>query len=479
MYGTNQNPTQNNAMTSTKLTSGLAALCVILLVALLALQVQQQGRVERLEQKHDALVSALNQQRQENNQAVANLADQITTFRTNLDSRLAHTEQQSNTKMGEAMNALQQQTAVLHRALGKVIPIQMPEALANKLAAQETRISDEKSWPKDSAEAEAMLAELRDLVRQIPPWAEEDLLPRLNKVRWGTSALLLVAKAQAVTKDALGDFLDDVDTAVEAKPDGASEMVLKTLTDIKSKRKAEFDAFRRDTAIADANRLLKDGATAAAFSEALGRLSEWAGVPDSKERVRNLQHDVRARVLQDSTTNFIASVDTGLLRARSETNAMARQISFGKLLDSVISERQILLDNPDTDENLNRALTERVAGIEKAIETEGKTQAAEQERKLREYQFWALSQVRHYNVDVDRDEKGDKGRIYDSPDYPAIKNDMVNYLVPVSAGLLDPAVSRLYNAAFERGWKLLDGKSQKHFQTEVAEQEAVVPKRKP
>jgi hypothetical protein len=38
-------------------------------------------------------------------------------------------------------------------------------------------------------------------------------------------------------------------------------------------------------------------------------------------------------------------------------------------------------------------------------------------------------------------------------------------------------VSRLYNEAFERGWKKLENKKQ--IQTEVAEQEAIVEKLKP
>ena len=466
-------------MNKSNLTNWLAALCAVLLVVLLVLQSKQQTQLDSLRQEHRDFVSATAQRQQEAHDARARLADQLTSFGTNLESRLAQSEQQAKEKIGEMMNAVQQQTAVLHRALGKVIAVELPEALTNKLAALETRIADENSWPKDQTEANAMLVELRDLVGKIPAWAEEDLLPRLNKVRWGTSALALVAKAQAVTKDALGDFLDDVDTAIEAKPDGASELVLKRLTDVQSKRKTEFDAFRRDTAIADAERLLKDGATPGEFSDVLGRLTEWSGIADSKEQVQKFEHDVRARVLYDNTTNFVASVSAGLHRAGRETNAMTRQISFGKLVDSVVSQRQLLLENPDADQSLSRSLTEQAARIEQAIETEGKTQAAQQERKLRDYQAWALSQVKQYNAIMNLVEEGDKGKVFNSPDYPGIKDAMVIYLLPVSVGLLDPAVSRLYNVAFERGWKLLDGTNQKHLQTEVAKQEAVVPKRKP
>ena len=74
------------------------------------------------------------------------------------------------------------------------------------------------------------------------------------------------------------------------------------------------------------------------------------------------------------------------------------------------------------------------------------------------------------------DEKGVSEFLHKSPDYPEIKNDMVKYLVPISVGLLDPAVSRLYNQAFERGWRILENR--KDLQTAVARQEAVVQKYK-
>jgi len=115
--------------------------------------------------------------------------------------------------------------------------------------------------------------------------------------------------------------------------------------------------------------------------------------------------------------------------------------------------------------------------IEKAIEADGKSQEASQEMKMHEYQRWALTQIWRFNSDMNVDEKGDKGFVHDSPDYPEIKNDMVKYLVPISVGLLDPAVSRLYNQAFERGWHILENR--KDLQTEVAKQEAVVQKHKP
>lgn len=466
-------------MNKSNLTNWLSALCAGLLIVVLVLQSKQRGELESLRRGHESSVTATEQRQQETREAVSRLSERVTALGTNLDSRLAQSEKQAKEKMGEAMNVLQQQTAVLHRAVGKVIPVELPESLTKKLVALERSITDEKSWPKDGAGVDMMLVELRDLTRQIPPWAEEDLLPRLNAVRWGVSALTLVTRSQPAAGDALGEFLDDVDTAIEAKPDGASALLLKQLTELQSTLKEKFDMARRNSAIADAERFRTDGATPAEFSDVLERLAEWAGVPEFKERVQKLQHELRARALADETSRFIASVDASFRRAREEPNQTIRQILLNGLLGSVLSQRQALLENQEAAKSLSDSLTERAKLIEQAIESEVKVQAAEQDKKLREYQRWALSQIQRFHSAVSVDEKGVKGVIKDSADYPAIKDDMVRFLVPISVPHLDPAVSRLYSEAFERGWKLLDGAGQKYLQTGVAEQEAVVRKRKP
>jgi hypothetical protein len=162
-----------------------------------------------------------------------------------------------------------------------------------------------------------------------------------------------------------------------------------------------------------------------------------------------------------------------------EPSSIIRQIFLGRLLDSVVSQRQSFLENTDADESLNRGLAELSERVEKAIEAEGKSQIAEQEKKLRDYQGWALSQIQKFNDEMNAAEgfRVPFGLVHDGNDYAGIKHAITNYLLPVSVGLLDPAVSRLFNEAFERGWKKLENK--KDLQTEVAKQEAVVQKRKP
>jgi len=382
-------------------------------------------------------------------------------------------------KLDSFPNTVSQQTSVVHRALGKAIPIELPESLTNDLAALEKQVRNEASWPKSSVEADAMLTKLRDLVRAIPPWAEEDLLPRLNAVRWAVSALALSAQSNDVTDNQLVDFLDNIETVIEAKPASSSELVAIHLTGVQSKLNARLESFQLKTAITDSERLIKDGGEPAAFAEIEERLSEWAAVPEFKESIGTLLKSIRSRALSDDVANLNLSVEKTMLGLHNEPSSMIRQLTLGRLMDSVVSQRQLVVEKSATPELETQKLTRLSMEIEKAIETEARIHTAEQDKKLRAYQGWALGQIQKFNDDMNIAEKADKGTIYDSADYTRIKDGMVSYLVPISVGLLDPAVNRLYSEAFERGWKQLDGKNQKHLQTELAQQEAIVEKRKP
>jgi len=396
---------------------------------------------------------------------------------TNLESRLMQDEQQTREKLGDTMNAVQQQTSVLSRFIGPYIPIQLPAGLSNKLANLEAQIADTNAWPKDSTNTDAMLAELRDMMHRIPPWAEEDMLPRLNKLRWAVQSLQVLQENADAQGESLDDAADAYANQLSIQPDGGSTNIAVELTSRQQDTMARFAAFRRESAINGAKEQLGLPVMTDGLAAWQG-LSGWTNDPTQGQKVLELRRQLHARLLEDDMSKFIASVDAGLAQATNEPSLTIRQISFGKLLDGVVSQRQILLESPDADASLSDGLTNLAARIEKAIKADGKSQAAEQETKLRDYQGWALSQIQKFN-DTMNSAEGTRvpSGIYDSNDYTGIKNAMVKYLVPISVGFLDPAVSRLYYEAFDRGWKKLE--NHKYLQTEVAEQEAVIQKQKP
>jgi hypothetical protein len=236
----------------TNLTNWLCALCAILLIVLLVLQTKQKSQLDTLRQN----LSATDQRQQETHAAVSKLADQVVMLGTNLESRLLQGEQQANENMNETMNKVQQNTAVLHRAIGKKLAVELPESLTNELAALKARIADEHSWPKDSTNVDAMIAELRDLVRQMPPWAEEDYMPRLNAVRWGVQSLQVIRANANVDGEALETAAEALANQLSTYPDGGSTNIVAVLANRQAETTQRFADYRRDTATKNAKEQL-------------------------------------------------------------------------------------------------------------------------------------------------------------------------------------------------------------------------------
>jgi hypothetical protein len=85
----------------TNLTNSLCTLCAILLIAVLILQLKQQGHLDELQRQQDAFTSATAQRQQEARNEVAKLADHLTSFGTNLKSLLTRSEEQQNNQRVE------------------------------------------------------------------------------------------------------------------------------------------------------------------------------------------------------------------------------------------------------------------------------------------------------------------------------------------------------------------------------------------
>ena len=348
-----------------------------------------------------------------------------------LGSRLSISEGNVETKLGEVTNIVNQQTTVIHRALGKVIPIELPEVVSRQLLDLEARIAHEDAWPSTQQESSELVKRLSDSITQIPPWAEDDLdlVHRINAVRWGTSALVLVQKARDVEPKDLVNFLDEVETAVLARPVGASDAITKALTEIQ-----HSDVYKQ--------KLIEfhDKDEAMIRAEAIKRLEEV--------------------------------VDAGISQAKAETSPVIRQIYFGKLLDAIITQRQLFAEKPDAKMDLSlRKQTDRISA-EIAAQNAADSDARDQ-RSLA-YQRDSLAAIKKFNsiqstfpsVWVDRD------------DCNKVKNALIEYILPISAGYLDPSVSRLYLSAYDRGWTNLSDSACVGMRTEVAEREIATPRRK-
>ncbi len=463
------------------ITNCLSALCAVLLIAVVAFQFKQQGQFDLLQRQQDTLASVASQQRQDERDAVIKLANQVASLATNLESRMVQGELETKTRTAVITNTLQQQTAVIHRALGKVIPIELPKPLTGKLSALESRIENTNSWPKNPAEANEMLAGLRDLVVQIPPWVEEDLLPRLNAVRWGVQSLQVLQTNANVDGEALATATETFADQISTRPDGGSTNIANALESWKADAMQKFAIYRRESAIKDAKDQL--GLPVMTDGPAVWqRLSEWTNEPTCGQEIVELRKKLRASLLKDEVANFTNTTTASVQRLISLTNVALRQAGYFRTMENVTAQRLKLLDEKDVPDSAVTALADLSAYVEARIKAEADKQKQEDAARVRGYQQWALQSISDFRKEFDRalaeTKKGDYWGENPAPNYTGAVNAMVRHLVPISPAHLDPAVAKIYSQAFEDGWYKL-GLHDVKLQTEVAKKDATTAKKFP
>ena len=438
-------------------------LCAALFAAFFIVHSKQAAELDALRMQRDALLSTT--------------------------ARWQETSQQQNTALVSAMdrfkeasaNELHQQTILVRRALGSAAPAELPESLTKMLNSLEEQIRVKNKWPKDTAEANAMNTALRDFLRQLPAWEEENVLPRLNALRWGVQSLQVLR----ANDNAVGQNLEAAEEAFEnqlsTQPEGGSADISADLAAHLKVATEKFAEFRRDTAIKEAQKQLANTTTDG--FEVWQRLGEWAASKTHGTQVIELQRKLHSKLFEVEASKFSEATRANLKKLEAVAEDALRQAGNLRLLDSVMTQRLRLLEEADAPVSADRSLAHLSASIEAQIKTVSEKQRKEDTARILGYQQWVLHQITNFHADFQKAQEQKKpGTVYGTntyTDFGMIRDAVVKHLLPISPGYLDPAVSKIYSQAFEEGWSKLDGKEEKHFQTEVAQKDATTPKTTP
>ena len=376
-----------------------------------------------------------------------------------------------------------EQASLLHRAIGEVIPITIPTGIADKLNALQEKLMQKDSWPHNMDEMNALDAELQSILAEVSPWMEEELLPELNSIRWFLGAHELRLKEENLKFDEWLDYIDQLDTQISFYQNYGSPEVFSVLEKLRNTYLADYESLRKELVEAEARKVLEDeNATLERQYEIFDQLSEW-------EDFESLAQMIRKRALIIETEDLVSSIRRELEFMTVEKEETFQSLNMGELGDSlgiIIDRRnQLLQIGVQRDHEVQETLRVLAGGIEKSIQVFAASEMKKNEKKIRSYQKEALDKIFAFNQQLTKakiprkiavplsDKTISAGNI---PDYAKVANLMVTHLLPIDSRMLEPAVSRLYNNAFNNGWKILE--DNKNLQTEVAKKEAVVEKMK-
>jgi nitroreductase len=428
-----------------------------------------------------------------------------------------------------------QQNSILHRALGNHIPIDLPAETKQQLQSLKEKVNDEKNWPKSEKEAESLNKMLENLVVKLPPWAEEEVLPQLNVLRWGIRVLLLLRQNPKPSDEKAEDLLEEYQALLQAAPNGSPETLQRTTQQQVKQLEEQANRYQVKSAITRGRAALQSGEDLAAAAAALEKY-------ESDPEAKSLGAQCRQNFLEKETQKKIDLLRSTLRASRGLSSMQLQQAGILRVQDAAFS---LLLDLRTEGIPRKKWIEETEKLIEECNQGNkelAKAQQAEAAKKLRDYQRWALENIQkfdapngwHYDVTLSwiRDElkkfknpSGDvdswplfstfpstkdllheklgvdlsqikgaalttdqqrliyevtstltgwKGNIDEELAYRATRDGMVLFLLPINVALLDPSVAQLYNKAFQKGWSKLEGRED---QLHVAQQSAIVIKK--
>jgi hypothetical protein len=421
----------------------------------------------------------------------------------------------------ETSTRIEQQTDMLHRALGNVLPVKMPPDWESRLTDIEAQIADTNRWPKDAADAQRFLDQTSSLINDLPVRAEADYLPRLNSVRWAAMAFVSLHPSKDFTPPN-EQVADQLNTLASTKPEGGSSELEQSLKKDAERRSAEAESKKLAEAIKQAQHYLDAKATAAPASPEANpnmlSVFEFLGLHEKDDK-HGAEVQALRKKLHEGMVTRQAEQQADALQTRwnvvqklknsqpavyeTSANMLLGEVMTARVALAIEGVRQPAFDMLEND--LRRAVSE--------IASQGaKREEQRQALAIREYQHWALQQIKTFEEawgkilesvakrkEIDWKTVVDQswwGKPYspdvwvwsaakeavqkkiltgwEDQDYKRVRDAMVNHLLAINLSMLEMPVQERYQQAFQLGWKQLDGRD---GQTYVAEQTAVTVKK--
>jgi len=430
--------------------------------------------------------------------------------------------------LDRAAAAIEQQSSVLDRTIGKVVPVRMPASWSERLAELERVAADQSRWPRTGQAAQDYLASMSDLISKLPSWAESEYMGRLNLVRWsamvfttiyppGTGEVDLHARAEMLA--ALG----------ESAPDGANKKLIEHVDKEQARlvRKADDADWQLLCKRAAGYIAEPKSATSSSIQQDIALLRGYSDVEDTTrcDQVDQLIAGLRKIMFRREAEQQVKSLQSRMasLKHLKEKDPSLFEAGIGVLLGEVRSSRMNLALSGLEVESLTQIdaqLLEELSQQQVAVLDDQQTARAQ---SVRAYQQYALKSIERFNKRFqdrekiaeealkriregrrDTDDYADqpsvqhaiknakyqriKGYIYDSEKYKLddteeslesyltyriCRDSMVAHLLPIDLRLLEMPVQALFQQAWQSGWKCLDGRAD---QTNVAERTADVKK---
>jgi hypothetical protein len=342
----------------------------------------------------------------------------------------------------------------------------LPPAIDTQIKNIEQQLGDPEKWPKDAESVRSLNERFVSAVDQLPPWAVDELGPRLLPRRWDIDALWLAKEATPVDVASLSDVAGTIAAHLEGKPLGVSEKIHKELL----KRKDQIDKAERSAAIKSVRQVLgSNEAKTRDLEKAAESLSKYADSSDKE--IAELNRQLGAIVLKRTFIDAFEALQKEFEGNEKIADTQLKEYALLQFNQGLMALRLRvysagLTDDADVKPKL-AALDQKVTTALAAARSLAQSRQAE---KLKGYQVWALRQIKAVRT-LDDLRPGEIAKISSTIDklpnsaarkaaearaQDALINDMVKLMAPINQSLLDEAVAQWFRKVYAKRFDELD-----------------------
>jgi hypothetical protein len=340
-----------------------------------------------------------------NNQIRVNqqLAEESSALRLQLATQTEELQQEIQLvgqKVSDFELYLQNQTALIARVTGDIVPLQMPPGWDDTLVRLEQLSSDASLRPVDAQTANAFLNDVRKLIAQTPAWAEPYYLERLANLRW---AGLVFNELTRTLNENSAEYVEELqqhfDNLVELEtiaPFPVDERIMTLLREHAQALQAESAQHVRTAAIRQAEGVLEGAENPDQPIAELLTAYAWLERVMEDPEINGLKHDLTNRMTMIETQIQLEQINEryASLKQTAEHDAELLEQGTRLLIGELGAMRGRLAFEGMSMKALDdsyKSLEESLLELQKsAYEAEGRHQRSAVIR----YQEWALNHIR-------------------------------------------------------------------------------------
>ncbi|TVO58590.1 hypothetical protein [Denitromonas halophila] len=385
--------------------------------------------------------------------------DALASVQNDREGRLIAELHQLNAAVAAVTATSSQHNALLHRSLGKVLPLELPAETTRVFDEVERQLASPESWPTDAATVEARMSELQAVLEASPPWIQEALLPRLVPAHWSLQVLALVRELLPEDVEALDGRIEQAELLIASRPMNASDALVTQLDDRQAGMVRLLRAKLQQEAVLVAEKALKGESDP---EEALALLADFESPVlealraqlNNRRQMLGLKRRAEALTQQWPVLEKISAPD---LKERFATGFRVElQMLQLDALSASIQDAQLETQIDSLRQSVENALSELADAANKRSKVE-----------FNDYQRWALTQIdavsplKEVSLETKAKEGlkralGNKVKSAASSAQDALTRDMIQHLSVIDVHLLDVAVAEWYQEIFSERFASLD-----------------------